>query len=233
MDDALLRSLTPSVLGILVRRGADFASAEDAVQDALLRGGQGLAGQPAAGPEGLAGHGGLAAVPRRDPFGCGSSQAGVSGGRAARRAAGQRVGAGRGRHTPALLFVRAPVVDVVVRRRTHAARCRRADHPPDCAGLPGARGDYGSAHQPRPSARSPASGSSNPAMSPPSCVSFIWSSTRGTPATSTWLPRPSGSPGSWRPRSITPKSQGLLALMLLHHARRAARTAADGSLGSA
>ncbi|MCZ4617474.1 RNA polymerase sigma factor [Rhodococcus qingshengii] len=36
MDDALLRSLTPSVLGILVRRGADFASAEDAVQDALL-----------------------------------------------------------------------------------------------------------------------------------------------------------------------------------------------------
>lgn len=36
MDDALLRRLTPSVLGILVRRGADFASAEDAVQDALL-----------------------------------------------------------------------------------------------------------------------------------------------------------------------------------------------------
>lgn len=36
MDDALLRSLTPSVLGILVRRGAVFASAEDAVQDALL-----------------------------------------------------------------------------------------------------------------------------------------------------------------------------------------------------
>ncbi|MDV6274824.1 DUF6596 domain-containing protein [Rhodococcus erythropolis] len=36
MDGALLRSLTPSVLGILVRRGADFASAEDAVQDALL-----------------------------------------------------------------------------------------------------------------------------------------------------------------------------------------------------
>ncbi|GGN63887.1 RNA polymerase sigma factor [Actinoplanes lobatus] len=30
-----LRSLTPGVLGILVRRGADFAAAEDAVQDAL------------------------------------------------------------------------------------------------------------------------------------------------------------------------------------------------------
>ncbi|GHH48929.1 RNA polymerase sigma factor [Lentzea cavernae] len=36
MDGALLRSLTPAVLGILVRRGADFAAAEDAVQDALV-----------------------------------------------------------------------------------------------------------------------------------------------------------------------------------------------------
>ena len=36
VDDTLLRSLTPSVIGILVRRGADFAAAEDAVQDALV-----------------------------------------------------------------------------------------------------------------------------------------------------------------------------------------------------
>ncbi|MEU3649566.1 DUF6596 domain-containing protein [Lentzea sp. NPDC034063] len=36
MDEALLRSLLPAVLGILVRRGADFAAAEDAVQDALV-----------------------------------------------------------------------------------------------------------------------------------------------------------------------------------------------------
>ncbi|MBN0049097.1 RNA polymerase subunit sigma-24 [Streptomyces actuosus] len=36
MDAAFLRSLTPSVLGALVRRGADFAAAEDAVQDALV-----------------------------------------------------------------------------------------------------------------------------------------------------------------------------------------------------
>ncbi len=36
VDEAALRSLTPSVLGILVRRGADFAAAEDAVQEALL-----------------------------------------------------------------------------------------------------------------------------------------------------------------------------------------------------
>ncbi|NDL58977.1 DUF6596 domain-containing protein [Phytoactinopolyspora mesophila] len=36
MDEVLLRSLTPRVLTILVRRGADFAAAEDAVQDALV-----------------------------------------------------------------------------------------------------------------------------------------------------------------------------------------------------
>src|SRR3954447_9050059 len=36
MDEALLRSLTPHVLAILVRRGADFAAGEDAVQDALV-----------------------------------------------------------------------------------------------------------------------------------------------------------------------------------------------------
>jgi RNA polymerase sigma factor (sigma-70 family) len=36
VDEAGLRSLTPTVIGILVRRGADFAAAEDAVQDALV-----------------------------------------------------------------------------------------------------------------------------------------------------------------------------------------------------
>ena len=36
MDDAGLRALTPAVIAILVRRGAEFAAAEDAVQDALL-----------------------------------------------------------------------------------------------------------------------------------------------------------------------------------------------------
>ena len=36
MNETLLRELAPQVLGILVRRGADFASAEDAVQEALL-----------------------------------------------------------------------------------------------------------------------------------------------------------------------------------------------------
>ena len=36
MDEALLRTLTPVVIGILVRRGAPFAAAEDAVQDGLV-----------------------------------------------------------------------------------------------------------------------------------------------------------------------------------------------------
>ncbi|AZG44512.1 RNA polymerase sigma factor [Gordonia insulae] len=37
MDELLLRELTPAVIGVLVHRGIDFATAEDAVQDALLQ----------------------------------------------------------------------------------------------------------------------------------------------------------------------------------------------------
>ncbi len=37
MDDVELRQLVPQVLSVLVRRGADFATAEDAVQEALIR----------------------------------------------------------------------------------------------------------------------------------------------------------------------------------------------------
>ncbi|WP_249522729.1 RNA polymerase sigma factor [Modestobacter marinus] len=36
VDEVHLRSVVPGVLGVLVRRGADFAAAEDAVQDALV-----------------------------------------------------------------------------------------------------------------------------------------------------------------------------------------------------
>ncbi|HEX6917853.1 MAG TPA: DUF6596 domain-containing protein [Phycicoccus sp.] len=36
MDEQALRVLVPAVIGVLVRRGVDFASAEDAVQDALI-----------------------------------------------------------------------------------------------------------------------------------------------------------------------------------------------------
>ncbi len=37
MDDVELRELVPHVLSVLVRRGADFATAEDAVQEALIK----------------------------------------------------------------------------------------------------------------------------------------------------------------------------------------------------
>ncbi|MGW0931088.1 RNA polymerase sigma factor [Streptomyces sp. NPDC002644] len=52
MDEALLRALTPGVLAVLVRRGADFAAAEDAVQDALLEAVRVWPGEPPRDPKG-------------------------------------------------------------------------------------------------------------------------------------------------------------------------------------
>lgn len=52
LDEALLRSLTPSVLGILVRRGAGFAAAEDAVQEALVEAVRGWPGGRPRDPQG-------------------------------------------------------------------------------------------------------------------------------------------------------------------------------------
>ena len=52
MDEALLRTLTPHVIGILVRRGADFAAAEDAVQDALVEAVRIWPGEPPRDPKG-------------------------------------------------------------------------------------------------------------------------------------------------------------------------------------
>src|SRR5262249_35020368 len=37
VNEPQLRELVPAVIAVLVRRGADFASAEDAVQEALIR----------------------------------------------------------------------------------------------------------------------------------------------------------------------------------------------------
>ena len=47
VDPELLRELAPVVLGVLVRRGADFATAEDAVQEALIKA---LSAWPGAAP---------------------------------------------------------------------------------------------------------------------------------------------------------------------------------------
>ena len=52
MDETLLRTLTPAVIGIIVRRGADFAAAEDAVQDALVEAVRGWPDDPPRDPKG-------------------------------------------------------------------------------------------------------------------------------------------------------------------------------------
>lgn len=52
MDERRLRALTPSVIGVLVRRGADFAAAEDAVQDALVEAVRLWATEPPRDPKG-------------------------------------------------------------------------------------------------------------------------------------------------------------------------------------
>jgi RNA polymerase sigma factor (sigma-70 family) len=52
VDELLLRSLTPAVLGVLVRRGADFAAAEDAVQEALVEAVRAWPGDPPRDPQG-------------------------------------------------------------------------------------------------------------------------------------------------------------------------------------
>ena len=52
MNDELIRGLAPQVLGILVRRGNDFAAAEDAVQEALLEAHLSWAERPPDDPKG-------------------------------------------------------------------------------------------------------------------------------------------------------------------------------------
>ncbi len=52
IDELLLRELTPAVTGVLVRRGVDFATAEDAVQEALLQATRTWAEQQPADPKG-------------------------------------------------------------------------------------------------------------------------------------------------------------------------------------
>ncbi|WP_106211360.1 DUF6596 domain-containing protein [Kineococcus rhizosphaerae] len=52
MDETLVRTLIPAVLTVLVRRGADFAAAEDAVQEALAEALRTWPGQPPRDPKG-------------------------------------------------------------------------------------------------------------------------------------------------------------------------------------
>ncbi len=67
VDEAQLRDLIPSVLAALVHRGADFATAEDAVQEALIRASRGMADQASRRPQGLADHHRVASLRRSTP----------------------------------------------------------------------------------------------------------------------------------------------------------------------
>ena len=143
--EELLRDLSPQVLGVLVRRGADFAAAEDAVQEALVEAVRRWPDELPAEPKGW-----LVTVAWRRFLDAQRSDDGPAaprarpGGRAAARA-----GRAAGRHAAAALPVLPPVADPGVGGGAHAARRRRPDHPADRRGLPGARGDHGAADQPR------------------------------------------------------------------------------------
>jgi RNA polymerase sigma factor (sigma-70 family) len=52
IDELLLRELTPAVIGVLVRRGVDFATAEDAVQEALIQAALSWPDRPPVDPKG-------------------------------------------------------------------------------------------------------------------------------------------------------------------------------------
>ncbi|MEU7144172.1 DUF6596 domain-containing protein [Nocardia sp. NPDC046473] len=52
MDELPLRELTPAVIGVLVHRGVDFATAEDAVQEALIQAATSWPDQQPADPKG-------------------------------------------------------------------------------------------------------------------------------------------------------------------------------------
>ena len=52
MDELLQRELAPAVIGVLVHRGVDFATAEDAVQEAFVQAAVTWPDRPPADPKG-------------------------------------------------------------------------------------------------------------------------------------------------------------------------------------
>ena len=62
VDDVELREPVPRVVSVLVRRGADFATAEDAVQEALIRALSAWGDELPADPTGWLDHGRVASA---------------------------------------------------------------------------------------------------------------------------------------------------------------------------
>ena len=154
MPSSCCATLAPQVLGAVIRRFGDFASAEDAVQEALLAAAmqwpeQGVPEHP----RGVADPGRVAADDRPRPPRDRAAAArdrrlrGAPGrprpGRGSRRRHGAR------RHADPAVHVRAPGAQRARGDRAHAARRRRPHHRRDRQRVPGAGEHDGAAHQPR------------------------------------------------------------------------------------
>ena len=145
MDEVELRELVPQVLSVLVRRGADFATAEDAVQEALIRAVSAWEYELPSDPKGW-----LITVAWRAFVDSARSDA-------ARRDREVRfdtepptgeVPSADDTLAP-LLPVRAPRADPIISGGSDPPGRGRPDHASDRAGLPRAGEHHGAAHQPR------------------------------------------------------------------------------------
>ena len=192
MNESLLRELVPAVIGVLVRRGADFASAEDAVQEALIRALDTWPDDPPRDPKAW-----LVTVAWRKFVDAARSEASRRGRELAvdvEPPAGPATGTD---DTLRLYFLCAhPTLPPAVGRRADAARGRWPDDAADRDGVPGPRGDDGAADQPgqaadRGAAARPARRSRDRAAG---ALPRLQRGVRR--ATSTWRPRRSGSPAS-------------------------------------
>ena len=224
VNEVLLRQLIPAVTSVLVRRGVDFATAEDAVQEALVNALASWPDDPPADPKGW-----LVTVAWRrylDVVRVRHRRA-----RPARRGTRPNPRRARhraGRHPAALLPLRAPGADPVVGDRAHAAGAGRPDHPPDRAGLPRPRGDDGPAHQPGQAHGLRASGWTRPARAATVLRVLYLIFNEGYSGEIDLAEEAIRLARQVAALTDDPEARGLLALMLLHHARRAARTTADG-----
>ncbi len=227
MNETLLRELVPAVIGVLVRRGADFASAEDAVQEALIRALETWPGDPPRDPKGWL----VTAAWRKylDVIRAESSRRGRELAVEVEPPAGPAPATD---DTLRLYFLCAhPTLPPASGGRVDAARGRRPDDPADRDGLPRPRGDHGAADQPGQAADRRAG--PRPARRPRRrCCAMLYlvfnegyGGDVDLAAEAIRLTR--------QLAALTdgePEVAGLLALMLLHHARRASRTGPGGRL---